>query len=92
MRAAAALAKAAGDTASEMAFGAAAFRGTASLDTLQWVENSTWTSTPSTYCADGCIFGLGLDFTKTEADLDGFSRVSSALCRSIHAVCLLPVH
>ena len=50
MRAAAELAIVANDTTSAAKFSAAAARASVSLDTLQWVNGSTWTSQPDTYC------------------------------------------
>ena len=54
MRAAAALATAAGEVADAANFTAAADRARDSLDTLQWVgaNKSTWTTTPDTYCPE----------------------------------------
>ena len=69
MRAAAELAKAVGDESSASAFSKAAARGTASLDTLQWVNASTWTTTPGTYCMDNFEYvGSGLSAAECQAN------------------------
>eukprot|EP00035_Acanthoeca_spectabilis_P015534 m.310465 g.310465 ORF g.310465 m.310465 type:complete len:540 (-) comp16380_c0_seq1:162-1781(-) len=66
MRAAAALATAAGEPADAATFGAAADRAAASLDALQWVPGNgtaaaSFTETPHTYCVDDFVYaGSGL--------------------------------
>ena len=62
MRAAAELATAAGDAAAAAAFSAAAARGTASLDQLQWVNQSQWSANTTMYCPDDYSY-IGAGFT-----------------------------
>jgi non-lysosomal glucosylceramidase len=61
MRAAAELAKASGETADATKFSAAADRGRASLDELQWASEASSTSMPNTYCPENYDYvGAGM--------------------------------
>ena len=59
MKAAAALATAAGDDSSTALFEAAASRGTASLDTLQWVNHTDWSEQQGAYCPSDYTYAAG---------------------------------
>lgn len=56
MKAAAELATAAGDGTSAATFSAAAARGTASLDQLQWVNQTQWEENTTMYCPDNYAY------------------------------------
>ena len=73
MRAAAELATAAGDAAAAAAFSAAAARGTASLDQLQWVNQSQWSANTTMCCPDDYSY-VGAGFT---ADTPARAQMSS---------------
>lgn len=72
MRAASELARAADDPSGAARYAAAAERGTASLDRLQWVNSSTWMVNAGAYCPNNFEFvRAGLSVPECQSNCTG---------------------